>query len=270
MAVAVRQPAVFIPHGGGPWPFIEAGPVDIWSDLRSYLVTLPQRLPARPSAVLCISAHWETLSPTVLTDEKPSLLFDYYGFPAETYQLRYPAPGAPELAAQVRGLLSIACIASDEVEGRGLDHGVFIPMMLLFPDADVPILAMSLQRRASVDDHLKIGRALESLRNEGVLIVGSGMSYHSLPEFFSQDLDIVKAARDFDVWLTDAVETEDVAARDARLRDWRNAPGARRSHPTAEHLEPLFVVAGAAGEDRGERVFKTKLAGKPVSAFHFG
>lgn len=267
-----RQPAIFLPHGGGPWPFLkdEMGPAGVWRELHAYLTGLPLILPSRPSAILCISAHWETLSPAVLTDDRPSLLFDYYGFPAETYQLSYPAPGAPELAAQVRALLTGACVATDEVAGRGFDHAVFIPMMLVYPEADMPILSMSLQRRASVDTHLRIGRALETLRSDGVLIIGSGMSYQNLSDFFSPSADAVSAACDFDAWLTEAVECADIAARDVKLGSWRDAPGAARSHPTAEHLEPLFVVAGAGGADRGRNAFRSEIAGKPVSAFHFG
>lgn len=272
MVEIVKQPSIFIPHGGGPWPFMPQGfgPPGTWDELREYLTALPRQLPERPKAVLIVSAHWETLTPSVLIDAGPTLLFDYYGFPSETYQLRYPAPGAPDLASQARALLSAACIATDEVEGRGLDHGVFIPMMLIYPKADMPILTMSLQRRASVDTHLKIGQALASLRSEGVLIIGSGMSYHNLSEFFSEAPGAVDAARAFDAWLTEAVETPDIGAREAKLREWRDAPRAIGSHPTPEHLEPLFVVAGAAGNDRGRRVFRTKIAGKPVSAFHFG
>jgi aromatic ring-opening dioxygenase catalytic subunit (LigB family) len=197
-------------------------------------------------------------------------LFDYYGFPEHTYRLSYPAPGTPQLATRVKDLLGAAGLPCDEAQGRGFDHGVFIPFMLIYPGADMPILQMSLQQGASVAQHLAIGRALAPLREEGVLIVGSGMSYHNLRAFFSPNEAAKKPAVQFDDWLTQAVETDDAGARNAALERWLSAPGARESHPTPEHLEPLFVVAGAAGEDPGRRVFVCELAGKPVSAFSFG
>ncbi len=246
------------------------GPPGMWDGLRAHLTGLAATLPARPKAVLNISAHWETPRPTVDIDPAPALLFDYYGFPEHTYKLQYPAPGAPGLAAQVRDLLKAAALPCDEAQGRGFDHGVFVPFMLIYPNADMPILQMSLQRHASVAEHLAIGRALAPLRELGVLIVGSGMSYHNLREFFSPSEAARKPAALFDEWLTLTVETTDPQMRDSMLTDWRNAPGARESHPTPEHLEPLFVVAGAAGEDRGRRVFSDDLGGKPVSGFRFG
>jgi aromatic ring-opening dioxygenase catalytic subunit (LigB family) len=264
-------PTLFIPHGGGPWPFMDKafGPPGMWDGLRAFLSGLAASLPARPKAVLAISAHWETPRPAVDTDAAPGMLYDYYGFPEHTYRLEYPAPGAPQLAGRVRDLLAKAALPCDGVTGRGFDHGVFIPFMLIYPQADMPILQMSLQKHASVAEHLAIGRALAPLREEGVLIVGSGMSYHNLREFFSPSDAAREPAAQFDDWLLQAVEAAP-QAREAALIDWRKAPGAKQSHPTPEHLEPLFVVAGAAGEDAGRRVFSGELAGKPVSGFRFG
>lgn len=272
MDQSVLQPCLFIPHGGGPWPFIKTaiGPPGMWDGLRDYLTSLADTLPLRPNAVLVISSHWETAAPTVLTDPAPKLLFDYHGFPPETYQLSYPAPGAPDLAARVRALLRDGGVTSDELNDRGLDHGVFVPFMLIYPQADMPILAMSVQRRSSVDTHLAIGRALAPLRSEGVLIVGSGMSFHNLAAFFSPTPAASGPAHAFDDWLTETVEHEDPDVRNARLKDWKSAPGATHSHPTAEHLEPLFIVAGAAHRNQGRRVFHDELAGKPISAYQFG
>ncbi len=267
-----KLPTLFIPHGGGPWPFMPPPPgqIDIWGKLGAYLRSIPETLPAPPKAILVVSGHWETPRPTVNVNPAPPLLFDYYNFPEHTYRLTYPAPGAPELGAHVRQLLNVVGIASDEEHRRGFDHGVFTPVMLIYPRADVPILQMSLQHRASVETHIAIGRALAPLRDEGVLIVGSGMSYHNLREFFSPIEGARKAAAEFDAFLTDAVETNDPSSREMKLRDWRNAPGALASHPTAEHLEPLFVVAGAAGADAGRRVFADDILGKAHSGFQFG
>ena len=170
----------------------------------------------------------------------------------------------------MRGLLGEAGIACDEARGRGFDHGVFIPMMLIHPQADTPVLQMSLQKGASVARHLEIGRALAPLREEGVLMLGSGMSYHNLREFFSTAESPRTAAKSFNDWLTQTLLLDDSRARGTRLMDWRSAPGAKASHPTPEHLEPLFVIAGAAGDDRGRRVFHGQFWGKAVSGFAFG
>jgi aromatic ring-opening dioxygenase catalytic subunit (LigB family) len=269
---ARKLPTLFIPHGGGPWPFMDSafGPPGMWDGLRDFLAGLPASLPAKPRAVLAVSAHWETPLPTVDIDPAPGMLFDYYGFPEHTYKLRYPAPGAPQLAAHVKDLLGAAGLPCDQAQGRGFDHGVFIPFMLIYPQADMPILQMSLQKGASVAQHFAVGRALAPLREQGVLIVGSGMSYHNLREFFSPGEAARAPAEQFDDWLTEAVETADSKARETALERWLSAPGARQSHPTPEHLEPLFVIAGAAAEDRGHRVFAGELIGKPVSAFSFG
>jgi len=265
-------PTLFIPHGGGPWPFMSppAGQSDIWGKLATYLRSIPATLPTAPKAILVVSGHWETPRPAVNVNPSPPLLFDYSNFPEHTYRLSYPAPGAPELGAHVRRLLDTFGIASDEEHRRGFDHGVFIPFMLIYPRADVPILQMSLQHKATVETHFAIGRALTSLRDEGVLIVGSGMSYHNLRDFFSRADSARQAAAEFDAFLTDAVETKEPSSCEMKLRNWQNAPGARASHPTAEHLEPLFVAAGAAGTDVGRRVFTDEILGKAISGFQFG
>lgn len=268
----VRLPALFIPHGGGPWPFMKPrfGAPDVWNGLGKFLHGLAETLPRRPDAVLVISAHWQTPRPAVDVAVAPHLIFDYYGFPEHTYRLQYAARGAPELASRVRELLRSAGIASDESEDRGLDHGAFIPFMLVYPQADVPILQLSLQQNATPERHLAIGRALAPLRDEGVLIVGSGMSYHNLREFFSERPEAVEAARAFDDWLVSATQEPNAERRNARLASWTTAPGASAAHPTAEHLEPLFVAAGAAEGDVGARIYADRIFGKALSAFRFG
>lgn len=272
ISTAARMPTLYIPHGGGPCFFMDVPPgmpADLWDHMAAYLRGIGPSLPAPPTAVLVISAHWEAPRPTVSTAAQPDLLFDYYGFPEHTYHLTYPAVGSPALAAQVRELLTAAGIASDQDAERGLDHGVFVPFKLIFPEADVPIVAMSLQRGLDPAAHLAIGRALAPLREAGVLIVGSGMSFHNLRTLFSDDGTSDAQASAFDTWLTDAV-TAAAPARDRALTDWRNAPGARASHPSEEHLLPLMVAAGAAANDRGERVYSDRLMGKALSGFRFG
>ncbi|MGA2793848.1 MAG: class III extradiol ring-cleavage dioxygenase [Roseiarcus sp.] len=270
MSVEARMPCLFIPHGGGPCFFMDAPPPfshSAWDKMAGYLRGVGPSLAARPKAILVVSGHWDAKRPTVNTAAQHSLYYDYYGFPEHTYRLTYPAKGSPELAAHVRDLLARAGVESDEEPRRGLDHGVFIPFMLMFPDADIPIVQLSLREDMDASAHLAIGRALEPLRDEGVLIVGSGMSYHNLREFFRPgrgDAD----SRAFDSWLVDAVS--DPARRDARLKDWLDAPSAAACHPEPEHLLPLHVVAGAAGADVGRRVYEDQILGKAVSAFQFG
>jgi aromatic ring-opening dioxygenase catalytic subunit (LigB family) len=269
---ATRLPTLFIPHGGGPCFFMDppAGDPHAWDAMAAYLRGVAASLPAKPCAILAISAHWETPRPTVMTAARPSMLYDYYGFPEHTYRLSYPAPGSPGLASRVRALLAGAGIASDEDASRGYDHGVFVPFLLMFPDADIPVVQLSLRADLDPASHLAIGRALAPLRDEGVLIVGSGMSYHNLRRFWSTDADDVEAARAFDAWLADAAETDDADAREAKLVAWANAPGARAAHPRSEHLLPLMVAAGAAAGDAGRRAYADLVFGKAVSGFRFG
>jgi aromatic ring-opening dioxygenase catalytic subunit (LigB family) len=267
-----RLPTLFIPHGGGPWPFMEVshGPPDTWDRLAEHLRGLDRSLGVRPKAVLVISGHWEAERPTVNVSPNPPLLFDYYGFPDHTYRLTYPAPGSPELARRVEALLQGAGIAAGEDDERGFDHGVFIPFMLMYPDADVPVVQLSMQEGLDPAVHLAIGRALAPLRDEGVLIIGSGMSYHNLREFLSGSQRGNAASDAFDTWLAHAVEAPDPNVRDAELARWSAAPGALSCHPRSEHLLPLMVAAGAAGQDRGRRVFNDHIWGKAVSGFQFG
>jgi len=223
-------------------------------------------LPAKPKAILLISGHWETQRPTLNIAANPPLLFDYYGFPEHTYRLTYPAPGAPWLADRVKGLLESAGMPVDTDASRGWDHGVFIPLMLIYPDADVPILQLSLQENLDPADHLAMGRALAPLRDEGVLIIGSGMSYHNLRRFF--DASGASEAEQFDDWLTTAAL--DPATRDEALANWSKAPFARACHPREEHLIPMMVAAGAADGEAGSRTFNDHIFAKAVSGFQFG
>ena len=268
-----RLPALYIPHGGGPCFFMDTPPGlprDLWDRMGAYLRGIDASLGTRPKAVLVVSGHWETEHPTVNTATRPPLLFDYYGFPEHTYRLTYPVSGSPTLARRVRELLAAADIVSDEEPERGLDHGVFIPFKLIYPDAAVPMVQLSLNRNLDATTHLSLGQALAPLRDEGVLIVGSGMSYHNLRDLFSADPRAMQAAVDFDGWLNEAVAEADPAVRAEKLAAWRQAPGARAAHPRPEHLIPLMVAAGAAGEDPGRRTYNEPLLGKPISGFQFG
>lgn len=270
MPVSARMPCLFVPHGGGPCFFLDGPPPfsrEVWEKMGDYLSGVGASIARRPKAIVVVSGHWDAKIPTVNTASAHSLYFDYYGFPEHTYQLKYPAKGSAEVAARVRGLLAAAGIETGEDAGRGLDHGVFIPFMLMFPDADIPIVQLSLRSDMDPAAHIAIGRALAPLRDEDVLIVGSGMSYHNLRSFFRPGKADAEA-KAFDDWLTDAVT--DPARRDERLVDWRDAPSAIACHPEPEHLLPLHVVAGAAGADVGRRVYEDRIMGKAVSGFRFG
>ena len=276
MSDSQRFPVLFIPHGGGPWPFMDfpAGGdgKTPWADLGAFLRGLDHQIGRRPKAVLMISGHWENEPvPTVSTAEHPGMLYDYRGFPPETYELSYPAPGSPELAARAKTLIEAAGMDVGESAERNFDHGVFIPMMLVYPDADVPIMMLSMKNTLDAETHLAIGRALEPLRDEDVLIIASGMTYHNMRMFYSDDAQHQKQAIRFDDWLTDAVEKDDVVERAALLSSWEQNPDALACHvPDHDHLVPIFVAAGAAGSDRGHRIFKGEFLGKPYSGYRFG
>ncbi len=263
-----RMPVAFLPHGGGPWPFVDLGLDEAdKEDLAGYLRSVRALPKAAPKALLVISAHWEEPVPTVTSAERPPILSDYYGFPPESYAITWPAPGHPELARRAQELLGAAGHATASDAKRGFDHGTFIPLKLTYPDADVPTVQLSLKRGLDPEEHLAIGRALAPLRDEGVFIVGSGMSYHDMRGFGDPRARAVSEA--FDAWLreTAALDPRD---RDRRLAEWTRAPAARGAHPREEHLLPLMVVAGAAGTDRGTTAYSGSMWGVRLSAYHFG
>ncbi|MBN8610666.1 MAG: dioxygenase [Deltaproteobacteria bacterium] len=265
---SARMPVVYLPHGGGPWPFVDMGigdPREL-NALATYLRSLAAITPERPRALLVISAHWEEPVATVMTSTAPPMLYDYYGFPPESYTITWPAPGEPALAARVRSLLSQAGIESAENAQRGFDHGTFVPLKLTYPDADVPTIQLSLVRGLDPRVHLAIGRALAPLRDEGVLIVGSGMSYHNLRAFGPRAAPV---AEQFDAWMRQAV-AQPREERESRLTSWASAPSARAAHPREEHLLPLMVIAGAAGDDHADIAFDGTIMGLRISAVHFG
>jgi aromatic ring-opening dioxygenase catalytic subunit (LigB family) len=270
MEQRAKLPVIYLPHGGGPWPFVDLGRFFDAREsdaLARYLRGIPSSLPQKPKALVVVSAHWEAPVPTVMTNARPPLFFDYYGFPEESYRLSWPAPGDPELAAQVRTLLEKAGFASAADAERGFDHGTFVPLKLTFPDADVPTIQLSLERGLDPARHLAIGRALAPLREEGVLLVGSGMSFHNMREFGRGSASAGSKA--FDAWLQRAV-VGNADARDAELARWESAPAAREAHPREEHLLPLLVMAGAAGSDRGRIAFSGTFGGPRITAVHFG
>lgn len=258
-------PVLYLPHGGGPMPLL-GDPSH--ADLVRFLKDLPGRF-AKPKGIVLISAHWEAEVPSVYQDASPSLLFDYYGFPPETYEYHYPAPGDPVLAETIQGLLAHHGISSSGVEGRGFDHGMFVPLMLLWPEADIPCVQLSLIKGLNPEHHVKLGEALQDLRRDNIAIIGSGMSFHNLQALFTGDhAQYRSASDDFDAWLLHTMR-DDIGAEARRkaLVEWEQAPWARFCHPREEHLLPLHVCAGAAGCSTAEVLYNAPLMGHRVSGF---
>jgi aromatic ring-opening dioxygenase catalytic subunit (LigB family) len=267
-----RQPSLFLPHGGGPCFFMDWtwGPAETWDATRHFLEGVAASLPAPPKALLVVSGHWEETSFTAGSAAVPQLIYDYSGFPEHTYRLTWPAPGYPQLAERVADILRDAGLPAALNPARGYDHGVFIPLKVAFPEAQVPVVPLSLAARpdGTLDPelHLAAGRALASLRDEGVLIIGSGMSFHNLRAYMRPETR--EAARAFDSWLTDAAVSP-AEHREHLLCDWAGAPHARFAHPREEHLIPLMIAAGAGGEAPGRRVFNDEPMGAAISAFRY-
>ncbi|NHK29030.1 dioxygenase [Parvularcula flava] len=235
---------IFIPHGGGPLPLLgdpqHAG-------LTAFLRTLPDRLP-RPDAIVLISAHHEGPEIIIGGAEKPDMIYDYNGFPAETYEYRYDAPGAPALAAEVADHLAQAGVAARIDPDAGFDHGVFVPLMLMYPKADIPVLTVSLSSSLDAGLHLAEGKALSFLKERNVLILGSGLSFHNMRSFFRPTRESMVASENFHDWLVEILTSTGLtpAAREQALAAWDEAPDARVCQPREEHLLPLHVCAGFA------------------------
>ncbi|HET8731624.1 MAG TPA: class III extradiol ring-cleavage dioxygenase [Moraxellaceae bacterium] len=264
----MRFPTFFISHGGGPWPWM----MDDWRGAYDMLAAALRRLPAdagaTPTAVLMISAHWEEPQFTVQSNPAPGMIYDYGGFPDYTYRISYPAPGAPSLSQRVQELLKGAGIAIVDDPQRGFDHGMYAPMAVIYPQAAMPTVQLSLKRGLDPETHLALGRALAPLRDEGVLIIGSGLSYHNLRIFGPA---AKQPSADFDGWLGETLGRTGVA-RSAALTGWETAPSARQAHPREEHLLPLMVAVGAAEEEPSLRVYHESnfFGGISVSNWRFG
>jgi aromatic ring-opening dioxygenase catalytic subunit (LigB family) len=258
------QPSLFIPYGGGPC-FFMPDPNHWWSGMAAFLKGVVDTLPAKPDAIIVVSGHWETEGFAFTGAAHPGLIFDYSGFPPETYLLRYDVPGAPVLAARAAQLLQDAGLRASVDPDRGLDHGVFVPLKLVFPEADIPLIEMSVEKELDPALHIAAGRALAPLRDEGVLIIGSGMSFHNMRGY--GDPSATGPSQAFDQWLTQTIEQPgDVRA--IALESWADAPGGRFAHPNAEHLLPLMVAAGAS-ESSGACIYNELVMKTAISAFRF-
>jgi aromatic ring-opening dioxygenase catalytic subunit (LigB family) len=233
--------------------------------MEKFLKGLAKTLPQTPKAIIVVSGHWETKGFSFTGAEHPSLIYDYSGFPPETYQLRYGVPGAPALAKRVAKLLQDAGLQATVDEARGLDHGVFVPLKVVFPDGDIPLIEMSVEEGLNPELHIGAGRALAKLRDEGVLILGSGMSFHNMRGY--GDPRSTAPSQAFDEWLTQAIIKPGSERADA-LRSWSTAPSGRFSHPQEEHLIPLMVAAGTS-ESMGKRIYNELVLETAISAFRF-
>ncbi len=247
------------PHGGPPDP--------MWRKMQAYLASLLDALPERPRAILLISGHWEEEVFTAHVGDGQPLLYDYHGFPDHTYHLQWPAPGAPEVARRAAELLRNAGLSSNEELRRGWDHGVFIPMMVAVPGAEIPLAQLSLRHDLDPVAHIAAGRALAPLRDEGVLIIGSGMSFHNLA---ARGPSVTAPAAEWDVALAAAVTDPDPAARARRVAQWRTLPNAAFAHPREEHLLPLMVALGAGADDPALCDYRDTVMGWVVSGYRFG
>lgn len=262
-------PAYFISHGGGPWPWMKDQMPGVFDQLERSLLQMPGELRGRPKAILAISGHWETADFAVQSNPHPPMLYDYAGFPEYTFHIQYPAPGSPELALRVQGLLSQAGFPVALDEKRGYDHGVFAPFFVVYPEADVPIVQLSIRADYDPATHIAVGRALAPLRWEEVLIVGSGLSYHNLRRFSAAGAAPSKA---FDTWLTETVCHTPPVERTRKLIDWSSAPAARLCHPQEDHFIPLLVALGAAEHETGTRTYheETLFGNITASSYRFG
>jgi aromatic ring-opening dioxygenase catalytic subunit (LigB family) len=263
-----RLPTYFISHGGGPWPYMPEMR-EAMAPLAASLQRIASEVGAKPKAVLSISGHWEAPLFTAMATPKPPMVYDYYGFPEHTYHVTYAAPGAPEVAARVQGLLQDAGIDAGLDTKQGFDHGTFAPLVVMYPQADVPVLQLSLKAGYDPAEHLAVGRALAPLRDEGVLVLGSGLSFHNLR---LRGPGALAPSRAFDGWLRETLEHLGPAERSARLLEWEQAPAARTAHPQEDHLLPLMVALGAAESEAAETIYREdpSAIGWAVSSWRFG
>lgn len=252
-----RQPTYYISHGGGPWPWIDNMRA-AFATLEKSLAAMPGELPEPPKAIVMISGHWEAREVRVMHAANPPMVYDYSGFPAHTYDVVYPAPGDPALAERIAERVGAAGLPVALDETQGFDHGAFVPAFVMYPQAQVPMVQVSMLESYDPEDHFRLGRALAPLRDEGVLIVGSGLSYHNL-RAFGPGARLPSAA--FDAWLNEVLAMAP-EARHAALLEWERAPHARQCHAQEDHLVPLFAALGAAEDGAATRTYhETEIFG---------
>ena len=264
-----KLPAYFLSHGGGPWPWMMGTGGSPFDALDASLKSLRRELGERPKSVLMVTAHWEEPVFTLSSAAHPPMVYDYYGFPREMYAIRYDAPGDPVLAERAASLLNAGGMAVRLDPERGFDHGTFSLMRAIWPEAEMPVVQLSIRADYDPAAHIAAGRLIAGLRDDGVAIIGSGLSYHNLR---NMGPDARGPSHAFDHWLQTSLLGTSSGQREQALTHWTAAPAARLAHPREDHLLPLMVAAGAGGEDPATLAYHedTFLGSMAVSSFRFG
>ncbi|MBL4820566.1 MAG: dioxygenase [Gammaproteobacteria bacterium] len=263
----IKPQALYLSHGGGPLPLLG-------DEGHTQMIACLQKITAKikkPSSIIIVSAHWEENLPTITSGANPALIYDYYGFPEESYNISYPCPGEPLLADKIHNLLENANIASKLDDQRGFDHGMFVPLKIMYPNADIPCVQLSLVNHLDPAEHIKIGQTLRDLDHENTLLIGSGLSFHNMGSFFAPDTSELKTMNEsFEQWLLNCCSIPDIdeEERVQKLIQWEKAPFARFCHPTEEHLMPLHVCYGLAGT-RCTESFELRILNKKTSMYYW-
>ena len=261
----IAPTVLFLSHGGGPLPLLgDEGHSELVENLKSI-----SEIIKRPTAIIVISAHWEEKIPTLTHAEHPHLIYDYGGFPDAAYDIKYPASGNPPLASEISSLLQEKGFEAELDDKRGFDHGLFVPLKIMYPDADIPCIQLSLLNNLDPAVHLKMGEALAELTHENLLIIGSGFSFHNMRAFFTPSTDESRHMNEsFEAWLIETCSDNamDENERYDRLKYWEHAPFARYCHPREEHLLPLHVCYGIA-QRAAAKVFEFNILGIKSSAY---
>jgi 4,5-DOPA dioxygenase extradiol len=263
--VNTNHRALFISHGGGPMPLLgDKDHIEMVETLKSIAATIK-----KPSVIILISAHWEAKIPTITSGTAPKLIYDYYGFPEETYHIKYPCLGQPVLASKIQKTLKNAGIEANLDAQRGFDHGMFIPLTIMYPAADIPCVQLSLVNNLNATEHIKIGEALQGLEVENLLVIGSGFSFHNMKAFFAPKTDETSMMNiAFEDWLMDTCSNTEIneLERRQKLMNWADAPYARYCHPREEHLLPLHVCYGFANTACSD-IFSCQIINKQSSMY---
>lgn len=261
----IQRRALFLSHGGGPLPLLGD---DAHTEMVSSLKKIAQSI-SRPSAIIVVSAHWEAGSATVTSGATPDLIYDYSGFPPEAYEIKYPCPGNPALASSITKQLEKAGVNVSADSTRGFDHGLFVPLKIMYPEADIPCVQLSLINGLDPLTHINLGRALQDLGDPSILLIGSGFSFHNMQAFFTPETEDSKNAnKAFERWLLDTCSNKTISEeeRTQKLVNWETAPQARYCHPREEHLLPLLVCYGFA-DSACTRSFELKILNKESSMY---
>ena len=263
----MASPIIYLPHGGGPLPLLgESNHKGLIEFIKQLGAKVPQ-----PDSIIVVSAHWEEETVSVSSHLTPPMIYDYYGFSPESYQIEYSAPGNYELALNIVDKLKRFGINAKTDDKRGFDHGTFVPLKLLFPQANIPVVQLSLNSDLNPESQIQLGECIAELANQNILIIGSGMSFHNLNVLMSNDPKVLQKSQQFDDWLNVSVLSKELDWQQKQLRliNWQEAPHARFAHPREEHLMPLHVCFGAAKKlgFKAKSIFNQIFLNTRVSGF---